>query len=428
MIRKPTQSAYVSTFVTSLFIQGCTVLQGILLARLLGPVGRGEFASVILWPTIFAGFGILGVNMALARIAGQGWDINALAKTAVKAALFTGIITMLICGSLLPILLPLEKHSLLPAAYLFLVFIPINHLGLNLQSVDHGLGNFRWLNITRALLYPVFFVGIVLAWCFAIDAVYWGAAAMLVANSSVVLVRLFRFKNLLRKSNEITCSVLRKESSPFVIANIISILYMQMDKALLVWLLTPEEIGWYVAAFAASSSINVINGALGIVQFSTSAQEESRKGFENLAKVLRRSFLITLVCSCVFAILLPWVLPCVYGEDFRPAIKVAYLLLPGIAVAGLGDIVSEALRGQGQPIAAVTSKVLGLVVMGLIGFVLSRIFGGKGIALGYLAGEFVASAGFLIIATRYYKDANWTILLPSREDVVFLKMCLLNRS
>ncbi len=44
------------------------------LARMLGPEGRGQFAAILLWPSIFAALGLMGVNMALARRAGAGED------------------------------------------------------------------------------------------------------------------------------------------------------------------------------------------------------------------------------------------------------------------------------------------------------------------------------------------------------------------
>ena len=131
--RCPSETVYLGTLATSLFIQGCTVLQGVLLARLLGPAGRGELAAVILWPNIFAGIGMLGMDMAIARLAGQGQAVESLVRTAIRAALVTGILSALICGLLLPVLLPAEKYSLLPAAYFFILFIPFNHLALNLQ-------------------------------------------------------------------------------------------------------------------------------------------------------------------------------------------------------------------------------------------------------------------------------------------------------
>src|SRR4029079_13570219 len=65
--RKIGAREYVSTFGTNIAIQLCTIMQGILLARLLGPTGRGQFAAATLWPTIFAGVGGLGLTVALAR-------------------------------------------------------------------------------------------------------------------------------------------------------------------------------------------------------------------------------------------------------------------------------------------------------------------------------------------------------------------------
>jgi O-antigen/teichoic acid export membrane protein len=418
MIRKPTRNTYLGTFATSLFTQGCTVLQGILLARLLGPAGRGEFATVVLWPNVFAGIGILGVNMAIARFAGQGLDSGGLVKTAVKAALVTGVLSALVCSLLLPVMLPETKHNLLPSAYLFVSFIPLNHLALNLQGIDHGGGNFRWLNATRALLYPVFFTGISLCWWFATDKVFWVVVSLLVANGSVVLLRLsLKLKSFRHSGYAVTSKALIKESYPFVAASIIAILYMQMDKALLVWLLAPEEIGWYVAAFAAAGSVNVLNSALGIVQFSAAAQADPGCGFASLAKVLRRGGILSLMAGGLLAALLPWLVPLVYGADFSPAASIALLLLPGLILAGLGGIINQALCGQGHPVAGVISKVLGLVVMAWLSVALADDLGGKGIACGYLGGELVAFGGSLFIAMRFYQNATWKTLIPCKMDV-----------
>ncbi len=423
MIRKPTSNSYLGTFATSLFIQACTVLQGILLARLLGPAGRGELAAVILWPNVFAGLGIFGVNMALARFSGKGQDSSSLARTAIKAALFTGTLSTLFCLLLLPVLLPEEKHHLLPAAYLFSLFIPLNHLTLNLQGIDHGQGNFRWLNATRALLYPIFFIGIVFCWWLAADKVFWVAVALLTANGSVASLRLLaKMKNFrpVWQSAAVAPMSLLKESYPFVSASIIAILYMQMDKALLIWLLSPKEIGWYVAGFAAAGSINVLNSALGIVQFSAAAQAAPGYGFAALGKVLRQGGMLSLLAGVVLAILLPWLVPLVYGADFYPAAAIGLLLLPGLILSGLGGIVNQALCGQGHPVAGIISKVFGLVVMALLGVNLARDLGGRGIACGYLAGELVAFSGTLFVALHYYQDAAWKALLPGKTDVEVL--------
>ncbi|MBE0584875.1 MAG: oligosaccharide flippase family protein [Desulfofustis sp.] len=426
--RFPGGRTYLGTFATSLFIQGCTVLQGILLARLFGPAGRGEFAAVILWPTILAGIGIFGVNMAIARLAGQGWPVNRLFKAAIRASMITATLTALVCGLLLPILLPADKEHLIPAAYLFLFYIPLNHLALNLLGIDHGSGNFRLLNITRSVLYPVFFLGLVLCWYLAADRVFWSAFSLLVANGAVVLLRLTaKYGNIASGEAVVPARILLTESYPFVAASIITILYMQMDKVLLVWLLPPEEIGWYVAAFAAAGAVNVLNSALGIVQFSIAAQEKPRCGFATIAAVLRRSAIFSLLAAGGLALLLPWLLPLVYGFNFQPAVPLSYILLPGMILAGLSEIVTQALRGQGQPIAGVLSKIFGLMVMALSGFFMAKFWGARGIACAFLFGEITVFSGLVFVSFRFYQDAVLSDLRLRAADFTFCRRKLIKK-
>ncbi len=414
-------SSYVGTFATNLFIQGCTILQGILLARLLGPAGRGEFAAIILWPTLFAGVGILGVNMAIARRAGRAADYESLVRTAVAAALLTGGATTVVCGAFLPYLFPATLRHVLPAAYLFLLFIPLNHMGTNLQGVDHGRGNFWLLNVTRALIYPTFFIGLLLCWFFGKDKVFWIAVALLVANGAAVAVRLYsKAGAMLSRRAIFQTDGLLRESFPFFSANLLTILHQQFDKALLVWLLSAREIGFYTIALSAGSLLNGLNQALGTVTFTDAAQRVPGTGFPALARILRRGAILSLFGGVALGFCLPFLLPLVYGASFSQAVPVALWLLPGVVIAGLGDIVNQDMRGQGKPIAGVASKILGLVAIGTVGTALAGRMGASGIAVGYLVGEMLSFLGLLAVSLRFYRDAHLADLVPARGDMSFI--------
>src|SRR4051794_13152716 len=54
-----------ASFATSAAIQAINVLTGVALARTLGPHGRGELVALILWPSILAAFGSLGLSEAV---------------------------------------------------------------------------------------------------------------------------------------------------------------------------------------------------------------------------------------------------------------------------------------------------------------------------------------------------------------------------
>ena len=260
---------------------------------------------------------------------------------------------------------------------LFLV-IPLNHLTFNLQGIDHGQGNFRWLNATRALLYPIFFIGIVFCWWLAADKVFWVAVALLMANGSVASLRLLaKMKNFraVWQSAAVAPMSLLKESYPFVSASIIAILYMQMDKALLIWLLSPKEIGWYVAGSLLQGVSMCLTVHLALFNFPRPPRLLLAMASQLWAKSCDKEECLSLLAGVVLAILLPWWC-LVYGPIYLAA-AMGLLLLPGLILSGLGGIVNQALCGQGHPVAGIISKVFGLVVMALLGVNLVRDLGGQ---------------------------------------------------
>lgn len=413
---------YLGTFASNVFIQACTVLQAVLLARFLGPIGRGEFAAIILWPAVFASIGMLGVNMAIARHAGRGCGANSLAKTAIWSAMSTGLLSAILCGISVKYLIPISKNNLLPAIYLFLIVIPLNHLSANLAAIDQGEGNFGWLNLSRVVIYPVYFLGLLACWNYQpVDKVYWVVVALLLANFGTVMVRLLSrlgdFRAVTKRSVKVITVV--NEGLPFLAANATAELYMQLDKAILIWLLPANEIGWYFAAMSASGCVNVLSTALGIVQFSAAVRGNERYGFCELARSLRRGAMLSLCAACAIFLLLPWAMPLIYGVDFNSAILTAKILLPGLIFSGIGGIVNQALIGQGKPLAGILPRLAGLMIMGILGFTLS-FMGANGIAIAYVAGEFIVFAGLLFISKRYYYDSTWWDLVPRLYDAIFL--------
>src|SRR5438477_6264996 len=117
---------FASTLITNVVIQGCTVIQGILVARLLGPVGRGQFAAAILWPNLFAAMGGMGVGVALARRAGRTADLARVIRTGLALTLLSGALAAALCAAAIPWLLPGGDTIVRNAAYAFVPYIIFN--------------------------------------------------------------------------------------------------------------------------------------------------------------------------------------------------------------------------------------------------------------------------------------------------------------
>lgn len=94
------------TFSTSVAIQACGVVTGILTARLLGPTARGELATVILWPTILSNLGLMGCSWVLAReVAKNPGEEREWVSAGIAVGLATALAFVAIGYFLLPVLL-----------------------------------------------------------------------------------------------------------------------------------------------------------------------------------------------------------------------------------------------------------------------------------------------------------------------------------
>ncbi len=409
--------AFVGTGVTSVFIQACTVLQGVLLARLLGPTGRGELAAVILWPNIFAGVGSLGTDIVFSRMAARKHDVDTITRTALLMSLCTASIATAVCFLLLPVLLPTEQAGVLPIARLFLLFIPINHLGMNLLAIDQGAGNFRRFNVARMLLYPANLALILIVWGVGRSGVLSFAGALLTANAFAVAYLVCSIGRSVHFTGTLF-SLLRigAESVKYGIARMVETLYLYADKTLLLWLLNVDELGLYAAAVAASGVINSVATGSGMVTFTIAASSDNRTGFGRVSEIFRAVVLVWLILGGFLALTMPYLLPLVFGGAYAGAVTPAILLIPASALAGLASLLEQAMRGQGRAFVGVQGRLAGLALMVPVGFYAS-IWGIVGVCLAFTVAQ-CATLAVLVAHTKYHYGSSFSFfaLVPTLGD------------
>ena len=179
------------TFITLLVINGCNLITGIFTARILGPVGRGELATILLWPTILSNLGLLGINWALARnVAAHPYHESNWIFVSAILGLATSIVYLIIGFFLIPYLLPLDKQHLIYIINICLWFIPLDIFSQTLLAVDHG--SMRWgrYNLLRLSFFVVYLILILLIWAAKEDQLYWFIWAFLLSHFLTVCLRL----------------------------------------------------------------------------------------------------------------------------------------------------------------------------------------------------------------------------------------------
>jgi O-antigen/teichoic acid export membrane protein len=373
------------TFLTNMAIQACNVITGILAARLLQPEGRGELASVILWPAIFAGLGIMGTNWALTReVAAHPEKEADLARTVVVLGLLQAGLFMSLGYWLIPHLLPGDKQHLAGLTRLYLcLYLPLNFITLNLIGLEHGRLRWRRFNLARGSIALPYLIFLLVFWWARVSQVYWFILALLVSNLFTLICCLFMrgleiFKGRIRLTGALS---LLKQGFPFFLASISGVLASQMDKALVVGLLPAELVGYYAVAFTFASAHSSLGGALGVTSFAALANEtDPYQQGAYLAKVFRQATWLYVGVGSAVALLAPLLIVPLFGPGFAPAALPAAILALATSLAALGHILNEGLRGRGHTGPGIGAQFLGAGLLALAGWFWVPWLGLKGLA------------------------------------------------
>jgi antigen flippase len=412
---------FASTLITNLVIQACTIVQGILVARLLGPVGRGQFAAAILWPGLFAAMGGMGVGVALARRAGRATDLARVIRTGLLLTLLTGTVVMALCAAAIPWLLPGGDTIVRNAAYAFVPYIIFNHVSLAMIAIDQGAGWFNRMNWTRLIVNPVYLALVIALWLAGIRDVLWFVISLLIATGAVAFFRVAMalWHAPIPGSMEPLKTIFR-EALPFGFAGLLNPLAASADKALLLYLLGTTQLGFYTVALTAASVVNSLAGAAGTVSFGVSAQAKDREGFDRVARMFRFTAWTWLLAGLAVAVVIPIVLPLLYGAVFRPAIQPAILLIPAAALAGQASILEESMRAQGRAFIGLEARVAGLLVMVAAGWLLVPAFGILGVVFAAIGSQAIVLIVMMFAARWHFHRGLINSLWPRVSDLLEL--------
>jgi len=413
---------FASTLITNVVIQACTVVQGILVARLLGPVGRGQFAAAILWPGLFAAMGGMGVSVALARRAGRAHDLARVIRTGLVLTLLTGTVVAVLCAAAIPWLLPGNDTVLRNAAYVFVPFIIFNQVSLAMIAIDQGAGWFAQMNWTRLIVNPVYLLFVVVLWFTGVRDVGWFVVGLLIANAAVAFARVILAVRRAPLPGPIEpVNAVFREALPYGLAGLLGALAASADKALLLYLLGTAQLGFYTVALTAASVVNSLAGAAGTVSFGMSAQVKDREGFDRLARMFRFTAWTWLLAGLGVAVVIPIALPLLYGAVFRPAIWPAILLIPAAALTGQASILEESMRAQGRAFVGLEARAAGLVVMIAMGCLLAPVVGIYGVVFAAIGSQAIVLIVMMFAARWHFHRALLNALLPRISDLLELK-------
>lgn len=332
------------------------IATSIILARVLGPEGRGIYGLAMLLPSFIVTFGNFGIGPATVYyVARREFLLKEILGNNVLLSLGFGIIGIF-AGLVLVLFF---RETLFPgvlARYLFLA-VPIIPLNLFFSYVYYLLlgaqriKEFNYIQIAQSVLLLGFVVltllalsggliGAILAWLFTwliVDAlVLW--QAKVVAGG----IKFIPNKSYIKKATTYGIQA--------HISNILGFFNYRVDMLLVNGFLGTAAVGIYTVGVGMAERLWLFSQAASTVLLplvAAETEEERRKEFTPL--VARTVLELTTLGAMVLALLSRWIIFLFFGEEFMPAVGVLQALLIGIVALSAGLVLSNDISGRGFP-------------------------------------------------------------------------------
>ena len=414
-------SHLVSTGAADLALVILSAFSGILMARLLGPTGRGELAVTILWPSVIAALGTLGVREALTYERARAfYPASALVGTALVLAAVQSIPLMGFGVLLIPWLTRAQSLDVTKASLMFVLFIPPNLLTHYALGLLQGSLEIPIFNALRLVVSVVHFGAVLVLWALGLVTVWNVTLGLLVANACAALATVTAILVKCGARWKLNIELLRRLFAYGLrnhVGSISSMLNQRVDQMLMAVLITPEQLGWYVVAVNVSSLARLPSGAFATLVFPRVAAGGSAEQRRLTALYSRLNATATLGMGLVLVLLIPVLVPLVYGQAYTPSVIPAEILAVATIFVAIGQAWSGSLRGLGRPSEPARAEVISLLAT-VVGLALLLIpLDILGAALTSLIAYLIASAYMFLRLRKLLgvslRDLLWPVSLAT---------------
>ena len=393
----------------------------LLLARGLGPAGRGEIAFLIVASLVLARVAALGIGEATTIFAAQRPSARAvqlwtaISFTAAGSAVASSLagVGLLLLGPQGAAGISATEFAVLVAATVPVAIAEIGSAFLlgcdRIREQATITGASSWL---YALLLAAVWAGTGLTVLGA--ALVWAIAHAL--RATWVLERSVRGIGFGRPS----ASLLR-ESIVFGIrawvGSLARFLNFRADQVLMGFIATESVLGVYAVSVNASEVLLYLPSATAVALVPLAARSDPLARIDLVLRAFRSAALITAVGIFAAALVGPPLLPLVFGPEFQASVTPFLWLLPGALGFTAMGVFSSALVASSLPGRSSLGPLISLVLGLALAVVLIPSFGASGAATAASA-AFLAGGTVSLTTYRRRAEFEWSsLVLPRRGDL-----------
>jgi O-antigen/teichoic acid export membrane protein len=397
------------------------VVNGILLARLLGPAGKGNYALVVLVPSTAMVLIQLGLPQAFGYFAARGQTAGIVGKTFTLTA-----VLCLAAFAILLVILPVLHETIFRGIELPLILAGFLVLPLALNAtfttgVVTGRQAVR-LYIAVNMAASVATLILLILILGGLGPSVLAALAVYLIASSIQTVGLVIGARRVSTANPTPERVSYRElfsyGLPMYVGSLTSHFSYRIDVYLIALLIADASapLGFYSMAVSMAEMVFIFPGAVNTVFFPHVAGSSREDSDRQVAQVSRVTLLLSALAAVLVAVLaaalFQFVLPA-FADSMQPLL----VLLPGVVALSVGNVTAGYVTGIGRP--GIIS-VIGLAAFAanvVANLILIPPFGIVGAAAASLVSYTLSSLLMTVAAARFAGSSMRAFWVPRRDDV-----------
>lgn len=393
---------------------------GIILARVLGPTGKGNLTLLLTIPTLVFATINMSVGISLSYHSG---------KENQDDVIVNGFVMMFILGlfgTLITTLFVLANHSnLFPGIeeQLIVVALILVFLVFLYQFITESLlALYRVFELNVVLIIrPTLYLGLVII---LVVVKQFGIFGALLATGAGFLLTIVAGFIILKRYINFSIFYINLELQRKIISyglkvhvgKVLQALSSRLDYFIIAIMLDTAAVGYYSLATSLGEMLLILPASVQevLIPRLMRYQDENR---DNLVRISNRMVLFFMVLTCIsVAIIGKPLIIFLYGVEFSPSYNILVLLLPGVLAYSSSRLLGVDINALGKPLLGSLASGVALVILVVFDLIAIPQFGIIGAAWGYSLAYLGGMLTILLLYTTIKNSKIFDLLIPKAED------------
>jgi antigen flippase len=418
-----TSGAFAQTLLAKFFLLFANLFTGVIVARSLAPVGRGEQAAMAMWPGFLCGLFSMGLGLALTySIRREPARRKELLSTSIVLAIGFGTIATIVGIVFVPQWLARYSAPVIFFARSMMLIVPFMMVTFVFQAAFEARTDFTTSNVSKSVqqVATVIILGLLAITHrltpFTSTACYllpWTVVAIVLGwrLRKQITLRITGFGSSAKK--------LLSYGTRSCVIDILGTLSGQVDQVLVVGLVSASGLGLYTVALSVSRVLFVFHASLVTVLFPKAASLQPSEVVVLMGRAARITSLVASLASACLIVLLPFIMEPLYGGAFKSVVPIAQILCVEIVITGATSVLSQSFMATGKPGTIAVLQVIGLLLTVPFMLVLIPRFGLSGAALALLLSS-TCRLGLVLACYPMILKTRPPSLIITGHDITFL--------